>query len=200
MIDRVDLKNNAKQAISGNIGMLIVCTIIVGGLTGVAGAIPVVGPVLALCVTGPLALGAAYIYLNLVRGQEPDVNILLSGFNRFVDTLVLTLLISIFIFLWSLLFVVPGIIKSISYSQAYYILAEHPEMSGKEALDASIDMMDGHKMDYFVLILSFIPWCLLGTVTCGLGFLYVIPYMETTFANFYNAIKMPANMGSYGPM
>ncbi len=200
MIDRVNLKSNAKQAISGNIGMLIVCTVIVGGLTSVAGAIPVVGPVLALCVTGPLALGTAYIYLNLVRGQEPDVNILLSGFNRFVDTLVLTLLISIFIFLWSLLFVVPGIIKSISYSQAYYILAEHPEMSGKEALDASIDMMDGHKMDYFVLILSFIPWCLLGAVTCGLGFLYVIPYMETTFANFYNAIKMPANMGSYGPM
>ncbi len=200
MIDRVDLKNNAKQAISGNIGMLIVCTVIVGALTGVAGAIPVVGPVLALCVTGPLALGTAYIYLNLVRGQEPDVNILLSGFNRFVDTLVLTLLISIFTFLWSLLFVVPGIIKSISYSQAYYILAEHPEMSGKEALDASVDMMDGHKMDYFVLILSFIPWCLLGAVTCGLGFLYVIPYMETTFANFYNAIKMPANMGSYGPM
>ncbi len=200
MIDRVDLKNNAKQAISGNIGMLIVCTVIVGALTGVAGAIPVVGPVLALCVTGPLALGTAYIYLNLVRGQEPDVNILLSGFNRFVDTLVLTLLISIFTFLWSLLFVVPGIIKSISYSQAYYILAEHPEMSGKEALDASVDMMDGHKMEYFVLILSFIPWCLLGAVTCGLGFLYVIPYMETTFANFYNAIKMPANMGSYGPM
>ncbi len=177
---------------SGNMGMMIVCMVIVGALAGVCSAIPYIGPVLGICVLGPLSLGEAYIYLNLTRGYEPDVNVLFSGFQRFTDTLVLTILMRIFIFLWSLLLFVPGVIKAISYSQAYYILAEHPEMSGKEALDASIEMMDGHKMDYFVLLLSFIPWLLLCTITCGLAVLYVYPYMDATLVNFYRTIKQPA--------
>ena len=196
MIDRADLKARAKQMISGNIGMLIVCFIIVAVLEGVCNVIPLVGPIVSVCAMGPLTLGSAYIYLNLTRGFEPDVNILFSGFQRFVDTLVLTLLIGIFTFLWSLLFVVPGIIKAISYSQSYYILAEHPEMSGKEAMDASIEMMDGHKMDYFVLLLSFIPWMLLCGITCGIASLYVVPYMNATLVNFYEAIKSPVVMNT----
>ena len=185
----------------GNMGMLIVCMVIVSALTGVCNIIPYVGMIASICITGPLSLGSAYIYLNLTRGYGPDVNVLFSGFKRFVDALVLTLLISIFTFLWSLLFIIPGFIKAISYSQAYYILAEHPEMSGKEALDASKSMMDGHKMDYFVLMLSFIPWMLLCTVTCGLAIFYVGPYMSTVFVNFYQAIKPQAEMnmnGNYG--
>lgn len=192
MIDRAELKAHARQMMSGNMGMLIVCMVIVGALAGVCSAIPYIGPVLGICVLGPLSLGEAYIYLNLTRGYEPDVNVLFSGFQRFTDTLVLTILMRIFIFLWSLLLFVPGVIKAISYSQAYYILAEHPEMSGKEALDASIEMMDGHKMDYFVLLLSFIPWLLLCTITCGLAVLYVYPYMDATLVNFYQTIKQPA--------
>ncbi len=192
MIDRAELKARARQMMSGNMGMLIVCMVIVGALAGVCSAIPYIGPVWGICVLGPLSLGEAYIYLNLTRGYEPDVNVLFSGFQRFTDTLVLTILMRIFIFLWSLLLFVPGVIKAISYSQAYYILAEHPEMSGKEALDASIEMMDGHKMDYFVLLLSFIPWLLLCTITCGLAVLYVYPYMDATLVNFYQTIKQPA--------
>lgn len=192
MIDRVELKRRAKNDMSGNMGMLIVCLIIVGAMSVACNLIPYVGWIVSICITGPLSLGSAYIYLNLTRGFEPDVSILFSGFQRFVDTLVLTLLISIFTFLWSLLFIVPGIIKSISYSQAYYILAEHPEMTAKEALDESIDIMDGHKMDYFVLLLSFIPWMILVSITCGLASLYVSPYMTATLAHFYLAIKPQA--------
>lgn len=198
MINRADLKARAKQMISGNIGMLIVCFIIVAALTGVCNVIPYVGWIASVCVTGPLALGSAYIYLNLTRGFDPDVNILFSGFQRFVDAFVLRLLIGVFTFLWSLLLVVPGIIKAISYSQAYYILAEHPEMSSKEALDASIEMMDGHKMDYFVLLLSFFPWMLLCGITCGIASLYVVPYMSATLVNFYEAIKSPVVMNMNG--
>ena len=65
-------------------------------------------------------------------------------------------------------------------------------MTAKEALDESIDIMDGHKMDYFVLVLSFIPWMILVSITCGLASLYVSPYMTATFANFYLAIKPQA--------
>lgn len=197
-MDRAELKLKAKQMMKGNIGMLIVCFIIVKALTVACMAVPYVGWIGSVCVAGPLSLGTAYIYLNLTRGFDPDVNVLFSGFQRFVDALVLTLLISVFTALWSLLFVVPGIIKAISYSQAYYILAEHPEMSAKEALDESIAIMDGHKMDYFVLILSFIPWMLLYAVTCGLAILYVTPYMQATFVNFYEAIKSPVVVNTNG--
>lgn len=197
-MNRVELKVKAKQMISGNIGMLIVCFIIVTALTGVCMMIPHVRWVASVCISGPLTLGTAYIYLNLTRGFDPDVNILFSGFQRFVDALVLNLLISVFTFLWSLLLVVPGIIKAISYSQAYYILAEHPEMSGKEALDESIAMMDGHKMDYFVLVLSFFPWLLLCGITCGLASLYVVPYMTATLVNFYEAVKSPVVLNTNG--
>ncbi len=198
MINRAELKMRAKNDMSGNMGMLIVCMVIVAALAGACSLVPYVGTIGSVCVTGPLSLGMAYVYLNLTRGFEPDVNELFRGFQRFVDALVLTLLISIFTFLWSLLLVVPGIIKAISYSQAYYILAEHPEMSAKEALDESIAMMDGHKMDYFVLYLSFIPWILLCSVTCGLAVLYVGPYMSATFVHFYLAIKSPVEMNTNG--
>lgn len=197
-MDREQLKARAKQMISGKMGMLIVCFIIVVALTGACSRIPKAGGIVSMCVIGPLTLGTAYIYLNLTRGFDPDVNILFSGFQRFVDALVLNLLISVFTFLWSLLLVVPGIIKAISYSQAYYILAEHPEMSGKEALDESIAMMDGHKMDYFELVLSFFPWLLLCGITCGLASLYVVPYMRATFVNFYEAIKSPIVLNTNG--
>lgn len=197
-MDREQLKARAKQMISGKMGMLIVCFIIVVALTGACSRIPKAGGIVSMCVIGPLTLGTAYIYLNLTRGFDPDVNILFSGFQRFVDALVLNLLISVFTFLWSLLLVVPGIIKAISYSQAYYILAEHPEMSGKEALDESIAMMDGHKMDYFELVLSFFPWLLLCGITCGLASLYVVPYMRATFVNFYEAIKSPVVLNTNG--
>lgn len=197
-MDRAELKARAKQMIHGNMGMLIVCFIIVAALTGACNAIRHVRWIGSLCIAGPFALGTAYIYLNLRRGFDPDVSILFSGFQRFVDALVLNLLISVFILLWSLLFIVPGIIKAISYSQAFYILAEHPEMSAKEALDESIAMMDGHKLDYFVLGLSFIPWLLLCGVTCGLATLYVGPYMQATFVNFYEEIKSPVVVNTNG--
>ena len=98
-------------------------------------------------------------------------------------------MMNIFIFLWSLLFVIPGIIKSFSYAQMPYILMDHPEMGWKEALEESKRMMNGHKMDYFVLLLSFIPWLLLCGITFGIAFLYVGPYMQMTCVNFYRGLK-----------
>ncbi len=193
-MDRAELKMRAKQMMKGNMGMLIVCMVIAGIIEGICSSFAVGG----ILVTGPLLLGSAYVYLNLTRGYAPDVNVLFSGFSRFLDALVLSLLRSIFTFLWSLLFVIPGIIKAISYSQAFYILAEHPEMSGKEALDESIVIMDGHKMEYFMLGLSFIPWLLLIAVTFGIAALYVVPYMETTYTCFYLEVRKPRRVdGNY---
>jgi len=101
----------------------------------------------------------------------------------------LNIMIAIFTCLWSLLFVIPGIIKAISYSMAYFVLADNPELSAKEALDESKRITSGHIGDLFVLYLSFIPWVLLGAITCGLALIYVVPYMQTTMANYYLELK-----------
>ncbi len=186
MFTRVELKDAAKQQIKGNIGMLFVITLIVSLIMS-ASSFLVVGPIL---LTGPLMLGLANIYLSMVReGKKPAMEDMFSGFNNFGQSLLLYVLVTIFTILWSLLLVVPGIIKAISYSQAFYILADHPEMTASEALKESMRIMDGHKMDYFVLGLSFILWVLLGTITCGLAYIYVAPYMTATFVNFYEKIK-----------
>ncbi|HEY9575975.1 MAG TPA: DUF975 family protein, partial [Lachnospiraceae bacterium] len=123
-------------------------------------------------------------------GEKPVVGDVFKGFSENFGTSVLTaLLISIYTFLWSLLLVVPGIIKGFSYAMTFYILAENPQMSATEAITESRRMMDGHKMEYFVLILSFIPWMLLGTITAGLAYIYVGPYIQVTCANFYQELK-----------
>lgn len=103
--------------------------------------------------------------------------------------IIFTFLANLFTSLWSLLFVVPGIIKACSYSQALYIIAEDPEIGALEAINRSKAMMDGHKMEYFVLGLSFIGWNLLACLTFGILYIWLIPYMQTTMANFYNSIK-----------
>ena len=166
--------------------MLFVISLVVSLILGAAGFV-VVG---SLLLTGPLMLGMAKVYLLMVReAKKPTMEDLFSGFSQFGQSLALYLLVAIFVFLWSLLLVVPGIIKAISYSQAFYILADHPEMTASEALNESKRIMDGHKWEYFVLGLSFILWALLATVTCGLAYIYVAPYMGTTFFNYYEKIK-----------
>ena len=97
-----------------------------------------------------------------------------------------------FVFLWSLLLIIPGIIKAFAYSQAMYIIAENPEMNAMDALKRSEEMMKGHKMEMFVLGLSFIGWILLGMLTLGLLYIWLLPYMNATMTIFYNNIKPAA--------
>ena len=99
------------------------------------------------------------------------------------------IMIEVFTFLWSLLFVIPGIIKAFSYSMAYYVKIDHPEYDWNACIKESMRIMDGHKMELFVLMLSFIGWTIVGLCACGIGLLWVEPYIETAYANFYNSIK-----------
>ena len=98
-------------------------------------------------------------------------------------------LMSVFVFLWSLLFVIPGIIKAFSYAMTPYILEEHPELTANEAIDHSRAMMKGHKFDLFWLYLSFIGWGILCIPTLGIGTFWLIPYMQTAQASFYEDVK-----------
>jgi len=185
MYSRVEIKERAKEQIRGNIGILLLIQIIFELLL-CASSLVIIG---SLLIMGAMTLGLALVYLDVSHGVPPTVNRMFEGFNQFGKAFVLNLLIGVFTFLWSLLFFIPGIIKGISYSMAFYILAENPGMSAAEALNESKQIMNGHKMDYFILQMSFIGWALLGAITFGLAYIYVVPYITTSQMNFYHAIK-----------
>jgi uncharacterized membrane protein len=105
------------------------------------------------------------------------------------DLALLGFLKNLFIILWSLLFVIPGIVKTYSYAMAYYIKYDHPEYNWKMCIDESRRMMDGHKWRLFCLHFSFIGWELLGALAFGIGTLWVTPYKQAAEANFYDDLK-----------
>lgn len=189
-MNRAQLKEMAKSQIKGNIGILFVIVLLIGLIGSAVGAIPVVGAIAAaLVVTPAFSLAVIQIYLGLTQGRKPEISDMFSEFKNFWPAFKVNFLVGLFTGLWSLLFFIPGLIKMISYSMSMYILAENPELGALEAISRSKKMMHGYKMEFFVLSLSFIGWMLLGVITFGIAYIYVLPYMQATLANFYNSIK-----------
>lgn len=186
---RAEIKAQAKEQLRGKVGMFFLVSLIVYAISFALAFIPIVGVIGTYIIMPPLSVGMIMIYLDVTYGDNVDIATLFKGFNMLGKSIALFLLILLFTMLWSLLFVIPGIIKGYSYSMAFYILAENPDMTAREALNESKLIMNGHKMDFFVLQLSFILWMLLITVTFGIAAIYVQPYMQLTMTNFYHNIK-----------
>jgi uncharacterized membrane protein len=144
---------------------------------------------LSLLIGGPLALGAAIFSLALSRGKEARLEQIFQGFNYFGNALVTYLLMVLYVFLWTLLLIVPGIIAALGYSMTFYILADDPQTKPQEALKKSKAMMNGHKERLFYLCLRFFLLALLCILTLGIGFLWLIPYIHVTTAKFYDDVK-----------
>lgn len=189
-MNREILKANAKDQIKGKIGILFVMYLINIAISFVASCIPIVGSVASVILINPaFTIAMVMIYLKLIDYEEIKIGNVFDGFYHFWGAFKINFFVSLFTALWSLLFVVPGMIKAYSYSMAMYIWAENKEMGALEAIRKSKEMMDGHKMDLFVLGLSFIGWGLLTAVTFGIAGIYVIPYIEATTANFYRSLN-----------
>ncbi len=189
-MDRIELKSLAKQQIKGKIGILFVVSLIVFGITLIASYIPIIGGIVnSIFITPALTLSTVLIYLKVTNGKSISAGDTFEGFYDFWSAFKVSFLTGLFTFLWSLLLIVPGIIKAYSYSMAIYILAENKGMSALEAIAKSKEMMEGKKMDLFVLQLSFLGWGLLSCITFGIGFIWTIPYMSATYANFYKSLK-----------
>lgn len=133
-----------------------------------------------------IGLNKYYLYRSRNTVKYDDFNILIDGVKVDVaGNVILGLLITLFTFLWSLLFVIPGIVKSYSYSMAYFLKIDHPEYTATQAIDESRRIMNGHKMKLFLLDLSFIGWLILGSLCFGIGTLWVNAYMQASRAEFY---------------
>ena len=139
----------------------------------------------------PLALGYTNAFKLLLLYGDDSIfgNTLRIGFNGYWRNVWTMLLVSIFIFLWSLLLIIPGIIKMFSYAMTPYILHDNPELTASEAIHRSRMMMRGHKFDLFWLYLGFIGWFIICILTAGIGFFWLAPYVETAKAAFYQDVK-----------
>lgn len=203
-MNRVELKERAKASLKGKYGdaikMLIVFFLInfgVGFVLGFAGGLlnlsenasDLISNLVSIVLSGLFGFGMVSYYLKLSRNEEVTYKELFSKFDMAIPYILIALVTGLFTLLWSLLFIIPGIIASISYTLVYMIKLDNPEMSTMEVITKSKEMMNGHKMDYFVLIISFLGWAILGILTLGILYLWLIPYMNVTFANFYNSLK-----------
>ena len=142
-----------------------------------------------LIVAGPFALGIAIFSLNLARKMEARFEQIFDGFRNFKTSFIAYLLTILFIFLWSLLLIIPGIIAALSYAMTFFIIADDESIEPMAAIDKSKKMMYGYKLQLFYLSLRFFGLALLCILTLGIGFLWLIPYTYVTMAKFYDAIK-----------
>lgn len=168
------LTNPIMQAVMAFIGVLLI--------------VLVVWAIVIIVIGGPITLGYAKYNLNLVDGYNPQFSDLFSKFDCFGQGFCVQFLRNLFIVLWTFLFIIPGLVKTYSYSMAAYIAAENPDMSATDAITASKELMDGNKWRLFCLNLSFIGWSILCIFTLGIGALFLRPYREAAFAAFYREI------------
>jgi uncharacterized membrane protein len=152
-------------------------------------------------IIGPLMLGYYGYFIRKIRGEPVSINNLFDGFASFGRSFLLFLLQNIFVFLWTMLFIIPGIVKGLGYSMAFFILRDNPSINALDAINASKKMMYGYKAKLFGLYLSFIGWGLLAVFTLGVGYLWLMPYMSLSLANFYEDLKQngPAAAGTASP-
>lgn len=172
---------------------------ITGLLTGIATVVILIVLVAKVFVGNLLKMGG-YRFFILNQTAQPGIGTLLDGFRsgHYVNIVLAMFLRDLFTALWSLLLVVPGIVKHYEYLMVPYIIAENPAMDYKEAFQISKQMMDGEKMEAFIMDLSFLGWYLLSAVTCGLlAIFYVNPYVQASFAEMYTFNKQKAYQEGY---
>jgi uncharacterized membrane protein len=143
----------------------------------------------------PLSLGYSVAHKELLQNGDAAItrNTVRLAFSDYVRNAVSILLVYLYTLLWTLLFIVPGIIKGLAYSLTPFIVKDNPQLLPNEAINLSMKMMKGHKFDLFYLYLSFIGWIFLAILTLGIGLLWVIPYMQASMAAFYLDVKNDYN-------
>jgi uncharacterized membrane protein len=199
-ISNSDIMAHAWSQLKGKWGSVVLVVLIYVLIGIIPGSVPKIGWIVNLIIGGPIAFGISYYFLSFARGKNPVIEDLFKGFSFFGKTLVSYLLIVVFTILWSLLLIVPGIIAAISYSMTYYILADNSEMSGQDAITRSKELMKGNKYRYFCMLCRFIGWFLLGILSLGIGFLWIIPYFMASNVGFYETLIAPGTTGEVGQL
>jgi uncharacterized membrane protein len=188
-MDNRDIMGLAKAHLRGNWDITASIFLMYMVIIFVLGVIPVMGWIAGFLIAGPLLVGLHIIFLSVVRDITISPGQLFEGFYVFTNCLVAYILTVVFISLWSLLLIVPGIIAAFSYSMTYFILADNHQLDGREAIRQSKTMMAGNKWKLSGLVGRFTGWFLLGILSLGIGFIWIGPYFMTSLAIFYEEIR-----------
>jgi uncharacterized membrane protein len=181
------LKQRARAALEGNWGLAIGVTLIYMVISGAASQLYGIG---TLFVSLPLYVSIAYFFMNIIRGGAEFEDLFVAFKENYIENVFTMFLMQLYIMLWSFLLIIPGIIKGFSYAMTPYIMADKSySLTYNDAITESRRLMDGRKMDFFILQLSFIGWILLGILTLGILYIWLIPYMSAAQAAFYLDIK-----------
>lgn len=186
---RAQMKQEAKASLSGNWGTAIgvyLIAMIISGILATTG--------IGAFLTGLITFGLCSAFLSVVRTNSMKIENLFDCTKNFGTVLVAGILQTVYLCLWSFLFVIPGLVKAYSYSMMNFILIDNPNMGANDAITESRKMMDGHKLDLFILDLSFIGWYILSSFTFGILLLYVEPYHQAARAKFYEELKASATL------
>ena len=179
-------KGVAKSNLQNNWGTAILVCLIITAISALIGIIPVVGTIVAAIIAGPLTVAELRYFSALHRKQQPTIGTAFTDFGKeFWGKVGVYLLESLYVLLWTLLFIIPGIIKGYSYATTMFLKSKNPEIKAKEAIALSQKIMDGKKAKLFFLDLSFIGWLILSIFTLGIALIYVIPYMNASRVAFY---------------
>lgn len=191
-MNRRELKKESRNSLKGNyliaitITLLYIICIIIGAILYIN--VPILGLILSVIIISTLSFGFLNTFLKIARGEEISISNLWEKSNMGIKYFALQFIITLFTRLWTLLLIIPGIIAHYSYQFSYDIMLDDPDIGIMDAISLSKELTYGHKMELFILTLSFIPWYIVGAFTFGLLYLYVIPYHLTTICNFYNKI------------
>jgi len=185
-----DLMAMARDSLAGNwatgVLVMLLYSVVVSGSSNF---IPVVGWIISLFLAGPMMLGLYKVFLQLARRQPTKIEQLFDGFKRFGTAMGAYLLINLYVMLWLLLLIIPGIIAGYAYSMTFYIMNDDETLGPNEAITLSKEMMRGNKLKLFCLYWRFFGWGLLCILTLGIGFLWLGPYTQTAMAHFYEDIR-----------
>ena len=208
MFNHVLFKQNAKNTLKGNWKVPLLVTLVYMIVTAILVAPEVVAEytynngtvtvsyflstLISTCANGILTFATAYFFLAFAENPAVKFSTFLDGLNHFVKAILAILWQSLWVFLWTLCFIIPGFIKAISYSQIMYLLAEYPNMKINQAMKLSMKITKGYKWDLFVMYLSFLGWMILNALTLGLLSFYIVPYYELTLVNAYKFLKAKA--------
>lgn len=188
-----ELRKRARESLKGNWKQMILIHLIYFWLVfccALTSTCYGLGSILYIVLASPFILGLHMCLLKLIRGQALRTSDILNGIGNMGKSIVLNFGNTLLVALWSLLLIIPGYIKQLSYSMSFYILADNPDMTSSEAREESIRLMQGNKMRLFKLHLSFIGWGLLSLLTFGILFVWVTPYINVAITHFYEELKI----------
>ena len=197
MVSNAQIRKQARQMLGGGIFQQQWLFALIVSL--IAGAILGVSSIVVFFVCGIIMLCEAKYYLQCSRQEiaVDKIEVLFDGIKGEIgQNILLGVLVSVYVFLWSLLLVIPGIIKSYAYSMAFYLKVDHPEYTAKQAIKESEQLMYGHKMQLFLLDLSFIGWIIVGAFCFGVGTLWVTAYQKSARVQFYRNLIGESNVAN----